>query len=286
MKKFALVAIAGIFAISSPAMAWKAYHLEGNKYAILCADGAIFTYSGSGSGLSISGDALCKDHGGVAGGGPTGGVKKAKKVNQPAVPTVPAAPTAHKGGYSPTGSVYKHQRDTSHKYVGPDVQLPGATAADSASNAAKARAGGYKHRPDSTQYHPGGKAGEGATGASGAAPKAGAAAYIHRPDSTQYHPGGGVGTAASSAAPAPSAAPAAYIHRPDSTQYHPGGGTATPAEAAYIHRPDSTQYHPGDPKSSTDGGITAEDDWATPTTGADYRHRDDSTQYRPGDKKK
>jgi len=71
MKKTVLIATAAIFALSAPAMAWKAYHLEGNQYAILCADGAIFTYSGSGSGLSISGDALCEGHGGIAGGGNT-----------------------------------------------------------------------------------------------------------------------------------------------------------------------------------------------------------------------
>jgi hypothetical protein len=69
MKKTILIATAAIFAITAPAMAWKAYHLEGNQYAILCADGAIFTYSGSGSGLSISGNALCEGHGGIAGGG-------------------------------------------------------------------------------------------------------------------------------------------------------------------------------------------------------------------------
>jgi hypothetical protein len=72
MRNMALIATAAIFAISAPAMAWKAYHLEGNQYAILCTDGAIFTYSGSGSGLSISGDALCEGHGGIAGGGGNG----------------------------------------------------------------------------------------------------------------------------------------------------------------------------------------------------------------------
>jgi len=84
MKKLVAAVLVVGMSLASPAMAWQAFHLQGNTYAILCADGAIFTYTGSGSGISISGDALCEGHGGIAnpGGGQVGAVKKAKPVMQ------------------------------------------------------------------------------------------------------------------------------------------------------------------------------------------------------------
>jgi len=201
MNKLALLAATGIFAITAPAFAWKAYHLEGDKYAILCADGAIFTYSGSGSGLSISGDALCEGHGGIAGGGPTGRIKQA----------TPVRDAAGAGGTGPaqTGSAYIHRPDSTQYHPGGQTKATRPTA----------RAG-YRHRPDSTQYRPPPTAGN------TAAPAARAGGYIHRPDSTQYHPGGKKSDAAATEAGAgagisPARPGSAYIHRPDSTQYHP-----------------------------------------------------------------
>jgi len=84
MRKLTAAVLAVGMSLATPAMAWQAFHLQGNTYAILCADGAIFTYTGSGSGISISGDALCEGHGGVAnpGGGQVGTVKKAKPAMQ------------------------------------------------------------------------------------------------------------------------------------------------------------------------------------------------------------
>lgn len=54
---------------SAPALAWKAYHLEGNLWAIRCNDGTLWSYSGSQGGLGTVGPALCADHGGLIGGG-------------------------------------------------------------------------------------------------------------------------------------------------------------------------------------------------------------------------
>ena len=82
MKKTLSLAAIVAFGLAAPAFAWKAYHLEGNTYTILCADGTIHSYTGSGSGISISGDALCEGHGGIAGGGggPVGGIQQATPV--------------------------------------------------------------------------------------------------------------------------------------------------------------------------------------------------------------
>lgn len=52
-----------------------------------------------------------------------------------------------------------------------------------------------------------------------------APAYIHKPDSTQYHPGGGTATKDGPVDAVPADTKAGYIHRPDSTQYHPKGAT-------------------------------------------------------------
>jgi hypothetical protein len=193
MNKLALIAATGFFAIMAPAFAWKAYHLEGSQYAILCDDGAIFTYSGSGSGLSISGNALCEGHGGIAGGGgPTGGIQQATPMRQSADGGSTNPPGS---GPAQAGSAYIHRPDSTQYH-------PGNQTRAKAGAAPAARADGYRHRPNSTQYRPGG--GQPAAAAS--------SAYIHRPDSTQYHPGNGQPAAA---------ATSAYIHRPDSTQYHP-----------------------------------------------------------------
>ncbi len=66
----ALALILGLGAVTAPsAMAYKVYQLEDKYYAIVCADGQIFSYSGGAGGLSTVGPALCETHGGVAGGG-------------------------------------------------------------------------------------------------------------------------------------------------------------------------------------------------------------------------
>ena len=113
-----------------------------------------------------------------------------------------------------------------------------------------------------------GVSGQGAKSSGGKSTDAIKSQYIHRPDSTQYHPGGktpDAGAAGVNAAPA--ADKSQYIHRPDSTQYHPGGKKSgvpggveaeddweTPAAGkAYVHRPDSTQYHPGGKGKSKSG---------------------------------
>ena len=72
-----------------------------------------------------------------------------------------------------------------------------------------------------------GVSGQGAKSSGGKSTDAIKSQYIHRPDSTQYHPGGkksGVpgGVEAEDDWETP-AAGKAYVHRPDSTQYHPGG---------------------------------------------------------------
>lgn len=62
--------VAGIAAaLPVPALAWKAYHLEGNLWAIRCNDNTLWSYSGSSAGLGTVGPALCDGHGGIAGGG-------------------------------------------------------------------------------------------------------------------------------------------------------------------------------------------------------------------------
>jgi len=52
---------------SGQAMAWEAYRLYEEKWAIECEDGTIHSYSGGSEGLSEVGPALCQGHGGVAG---------------------------------------------------------------------------------------------------------------------------------------------------------------------------------------------------------------------------
>ncbi|MCG6659095.1 hypothetical protein HOP52_15150 [Halomonas campisalis] len=51
------------------ASAYTVYKLEENLYAIICQDGAIFSYSGGPGGIGIVGEALCENHGGVVGDG-------------------------------------------------------------------------------------------------------------------------------------------------------------------------------------------------------------------------
>jgi len=52
---------------SGQAMAWEAYRLYEEKWAIECEDGSIHSYSGGSEGLSVVGPSLCEGHGGVAG---------------------------------------------------------------------------------------------------------------------------------------------------------------------------------------------------------------------------
>lgn len=69
----ALALMLSLGAVTAPsAMAYKVYQLEDKYYAIVCADGQIFSYSGGAGGLSTVGPALCEKHGGVAGGGGDG----------------------------------------------------------------------------------------------------------------------------------------------------------------------------------------------------------------------
>jgi hypothetical protein len=51
------------------ASAYTVYKLEDQLYAIICADGQIFSYSGGPGGIGIVGEALCDGHGGIVGGG-------------------------------------------------------------------------------------------------------------------------------------------------------------------------------------------------------------------------
>lgn len=53
----------------SSASAYTVYKLEDRLYAIICADGQIFSYSGGAGGIGIVGEALCDGHGGIVGGG-------------------------------------------------------------------------------------------------------------------------------------------------------------------------------------------------------------------------
>ncbi|HEY7883660.1 MAG TPA: hypothetical protein VIC08_01790 [Cellvibrionaceae bacterium] len=69
LKKTGLTSIAlvALLGVSHTASAWTAYQLHHNYYAIVCADGAIFSYGGSADGLNIVGPALCEGHGGIVG---------------------------------------------------------------------------------------------------------------------------------------------------------------------------------------------------------------------------
>ncbi|MGM0982764.1 MAG: hypothetical protein ACQEXG_04965 [Pseudomonadota bacterium] len=51
------------------ASAYTVYKLEDRLYAIICADGQIFSYGGGPGGIGIVGEALCEGHGGIVGGG-------------------------------------------------------------------------------------------------------------------------------------------------------------------------------------------------------------------------
>jgi hypothetical protein len=46
--------------------AFMAHKLREGRWVIECRDGAVFSYAGSASGLSVVGTALCKDHAGLA----------------------------------------------------------------------------------------------------------------------------------------------------------------------------------------------------------------------------
>ncbi len=51
--------------VATPAFALKVYHLQGNQYAIICADGTGYSFSGSANGATEAGDILCNEHGGI-----------------------------------------------------------------------------------------------------------------------------------------------------------------------------------------------------------------------------
>ena len=61
-----VVSVGGLFA--PLASAYTVYTLANNYYAIVCADGQIFSYSGGPGGIGIVAPALCEGHGGIAGG--------------------------------------------------------------------------------------------------------------------------------------------------------------------------------------------------------------------------
>jgi len=61
-----LLGVSGVFA--PVASAYTVYLLKQNYYAIVCADGQIFSYSGGASGVGIVAPSLCEGHGGIAGG--------------------------------------------------------------------------------------------------------------------------------------------------------------------------------------------------------------------------
>ncbi len=64
---FSAMALTATLLGSVSAHAWTAYHLGKNKWAIECANGQMFSYSGSSAGLDTVGPALCP--GGLTGPG-------------------------------------------------------------------------------------------------------------------------------------------------------------------------------------------------------------------------
>jgi hypothetical protein len=69
-KQFmALLLTLSVTALLAPAAsAYTVYLLKKDYYAIVCADGQIFSYSGGPAGIGTVGPALCNGHGGIAGG--------------------------------------------------------------------------------------------------------------------------------------------------------------------------------------------------------------------------
>ena len=57
MKKLMILTV--FFALSSKAWAWSAISLGGGNWAIICANGSAWSYSGSSAGLDTVGPALC-----------------------------------------------------------------------------------------------------------------------------------------------------------------------------------------------------------------------------------
>ena len=53
--------------ISTSALAYDAYHLRDDKWAVECKDGELASYSGDEKGLVDAGAALCKTHDGILG---------------------------------------------------------------------------------------------------------------------------------------------------------------------------------------------------------------------------
>ncbi|MFT5084169.1 MAG: hypothetical protein ACI9Y1_002222 [Lentisphaeria bacterium] len=64
----AILILGASFLCAQAASAYTVYKLKENYYAIVCADGQIFSYSGGVGGIGIVGGALCEGHGGIAGG--------------------------------------------------------------------------------------------------------------------------------------------------------------------------------------------------------------------------
>ena len=65
--------------VAAPAFALKIYHLQGNQYAIICADGTGYSFSGSATGASEAGVLLCNEHGGIANKSDTSSANEAFK---------------------------------------------------------------------------------------------------------------------------------------------------------------------------------------------------------------
>jgi hypothetical protein len=70
----------GSFLISTAAYSWSAISLGGGNWAIICANGSAWSYSGSSAGLDVVGPALCP--GGLVVPNPPTGVKVAKGIDQ------------------------------------------------------------------------------------------------------------------------------------------------------------------------------------------------------------
>lgn len=101
MKRVVVTLVLGIGFYTSSAMAWHAYYLGNNKWAIECNDGHMYSYSGSGAGLPLVGNALCPS--GLAGPGsgkPVGKPAQAsgmRKTYPPAPPHIRAVVEGENG---------------------------------------------------------------------------------------------------------------------------------------------------------------------------------------------
>ena len=79
MRNYFLFSV--LMALSSGVWAWSAMYLDGQNWAIICADGTAHSYHGSSAGLDTVGPALCPN--GAAGpGGPSGPTWTVEKVEK------------------------------------------------------------------------------------------------------------------------------------------------------------------------------------------------------------